>query len=71
MKLKTFQVDAFTNQLFGGNPAAVIPLLNWLPDEILLKIAVENNLSETAFFIDKNDHFDLRWFTPAFECSIF
>ncbi|MEO1257875.1 MAG: PhzF family phenazine biosynthesis protein [Bacteroidota bacterium] len=70
MNLKMFQVDAFTNQLFGGNPAAVIPLKNWLPDETLLKIAIENNLSETAFFIEHENHFDLRWFTPAYEVDL-
>jgi PhzF family phenazine biosynthesis protein len=49
MELPIYQVDAFTNKTFGGNPAAVVPLDTWLPDDILLKIAAENNLSETAF----------------------
>ena len=70
MKLQIFQVDAFTDQLFRGNPAAVIPLQTWLPDEQLLNIAIENNLSETAFFIRKDGHFNLRWFTPAYEVDL-
>ena len=70
MNLKIYQVDAFTHQRFGGNPAAVVPLQEWLPDEVLQNIAVENNLSETAFFIQNNGHFDLRWFTPATEVQL-
>ena len=54
MNLQTFQVDAFTSKPFGGNPAAVVPLEKWLTDEVMLKIAGENNLSETAFFVPEN-----------------
>lgn len=68
--LPIFQVDAFTNQLFKGNPAAVVPLEKWLPDEIMQNIAMENNLSETAFFIPQGDGFSIRWFTPSTEVNI-
>ncbi|HYV92431.1 MAG TPA: PhzF family phenazine biosynthesis protein [Chitinophagales bacterium] len=70
MKLPIFQVDAFTDKLFGGNPAAVVPLNNWLPDETMQSIAAENNLSETAFFISSEEDYDLRWFTPAVEVPL-
>ncbi|MBA3647315.1 MAG: PhzF family phenazine biosynthesis protein [Chitinophagales bacterium] len=70
MKLKMFQVDAFTDHLFGGNPAAVIPLDKWVPKELMQKIAAENNLSETAFYVPTNDGFDLRWFTPGTEVNL-
>lgn len=70
MKLKLFQVDAFTNQLFGGNPAAVCPLDDWLPDEQMQQIAAENNLAETAFYVPQGDQFGLRWFTPAVEVDL-
>ena len=65
-----YQVDAFTTDIFGGNPAAVVPLETWLPDEIMQKIAIENNLSETAFFIPDGDNFYLRWFTPTYEIDL-
>jgi PhzF family phenazine biosynthesis protein len=67
MKLKIYQVDAFTNKLFGGNPAAVCPLESWLSDEILHNIAMENNLAETAFYVNENGSFRIRWFTPKVE----
>ena len=70
MKLTIYQVDAFTNKVFGGNPAAIIPLTKWLPDDILQKIAMENNLSETAYFIEQEGHFHIRWFTPVFEVDL-
>lgn len=70
MQLPIFQVDAFTDQLFGGNPAAVVPLEKWLPDEHLQKIAAENNLAETAYFIPQNEEYHLRWFTPAIEVDL-
>ena len=71
MNLKMYQVDAFTDRTFGGNPAAVVPLDSWLPDETLQAIGLENNLSETAFFISRDDgDFDLRWFTPAQEVDL-
>ena len=58
--MKIYQIDAFTNQLFGGNYAAVCPLDEWLDDEILQKIAIENNYPETAFFIPDGENFHLR-----------
>ncbi|QQL50972.1 PhzF family phenazine biosynthesis protein [Mucilaginibacter ginkgonis] len=65
-----YQADAFTDKLFGGNPAAVCPLTEWLPDEIMQKIALENNLAETAFFIQTENGFHLRWFTPELEIDL-
>ena len=70
MKLPLFQIDAFTDKIFGGNPACVVPLQNWLPDEILLKIARENAVAETAFFVDKGKKIHLRWFTPEIEMDL-
>jgi PhzF family phenazine biosynthesis protein len=73
MKLTLYQVDAFTNKLFGGNPAAVIPLKKWLPDELMQQVALENNLSETVFFVPakgQNADYDIRWFTPAVEINL-
>ena len=69
MKIPIYQVDAFTDKLFGGNPAAVCPLEEWLPGTMMQAIAEENNLSETAFFVRKEDAdaFELRWFTPKIE----
>ena len=69
-QLSLYQVDAFTDRPFAGNPAAVVPLQQWLPDETLQAIAMENNLSETAFTIPAADgeaDYELRWFTPATE----
>ncbi|WP_236136882.1 PhzF family phenazine biosynthesis protein [Mongoliitalea daihaiensis] len=68
--MKIYQIDAFTDQVFGGNPAAVVPLQAWLPDEILQSIALENNLSETAFYVPKGNAFELRWFTPTTEVAL-
>lgn len=71
MVLDIYQIDAFTNQVFGGNPAAVCPLSAWLPDAILLSIAKENNLAETAFFVKRsNGNYHLRWFTPRIEMDL-
>ncbi len=70
MEIDIFQIDAFTSELFKGNPACVIPLDDWLPDELLLNIAKENNVSETAFFVKKNNGFYLRWFTPEIEMDL-
>ncbi len=70
MKINIYQVDAFTKHVFSGNPAAVCPLDNWLSDDTLQKIAAENNLSETAFFVEKNDTYHLRWFTPKAEVDL-
>ena len=69
-KIKIYQVDTFTSKLFYGNPAAVCYLDNWLPDKVMQSIALENNLSETAFFIEKNNKFFLRWFTPKVEIGL-
>jgi PhzF family phenazine biosynthesis protein len=70
MKIPIYQVDAFTSEVFKGNPAAVCPLKEWLPDKIMQKIAKENNLSETAFFINNKNTFDIRWFTPVSELDL-
>jgi PhzF family phenazine biosynthesis protein len=70
MKLAIYQIDAFANKLFEGNPAAVIPLKNWLPDELMQAIAGENNLSETAFFVRTHHHYAIRWFTPTHEVNL-
>src|SRR5690554_3788774 len=70
MKLELFQIDVFTNKIFGGNPACVVPLTEWMPDDILLKIAKENAVPETAFFVDKGDKIHLRWFTPDIEMDL-
>jgi PhzF family phenazine biosynthesis protein len=70
MKLQIFQVDAFTDKVFGGNPAGVCPLDHWIPDEIMQGISMENALAETAFFIPANDGFEIRWFTPEFEMDL-
>lgn len=69
-KLRLFQVDAFTSQVFRGNPAAVVPLERWLDDSMLQSIAAENNLSETAYFVREADGFRLRWFTPKCEVNL-
>jgi PhzF family phenazine biosynthesis protein len=65
-----YQADAFTDHLFGGNPAAVCPLESWLPDETMQQVAMENNLAETAFFVPEGDHFRIRWFTPETEVDL-
>jgi PhzF family phenazine biosynthesis protein len=65
-----YQVDAFTNKLFGGNPAAVIPLEKWLDDILMQEIAAENNLAETVFFVPKNEGYHIRWFTPELEIDL-
>lgn len=70
MKLQLYQVDAFAETVFEGNPAAVIPLENWLPDSVMQKIAMENNLSETAFFVSIPAGFHIRWFTPLAEVDL-
>ena len=70
MKLEIYQVDAFTKKIFGGNPAAICPLDEWLDAELMQKIALENNLSETAFFVRREDFYELRWFTPTFEIDL-
>ena len=70
MKLRIYQVDAFTSELFGGNPAAVCPLTSWIPNELMQKLAMENNLSETAFYVKENDHYEIKWFTPTSEVDL-
>ncbi|HLA36655.1 MAG TPA: PhzF family phenazine biosynthesis protein [Rhodocyclaceae bacterium] len=70
MKIKCYQVDAFTHRVFGGNPAAVCPLHSWLDDDLLQAIAAENNLSETAFIVATALGYQLRWFTPRREVDL-
>ena len=70
MRLPIYQIDAFTSRVFGGNPAAIVPLDKWLPAETMLAIAAENNLSETAFFVPEGEGFGLRWFTPTVEMDL-
>ena len=70
MKIKMFQVDAFTSELFSGNPAAVCLLDEWLSDELMLSISAENNLSETAFLNLSNDPIGIRWFSPKREVDL-
>ena len=73
MELPIYQVDAFTTRLFAGNPAAVVPLDEWIDESLMQKIAAENNLAETAFIVpvnDADDHWHIRWFTPAVEVPL-
>ncbi|MEE2980875.1 MAG: PhzF family phenazine biosynthesis protein [Pseudomonadota bacterium] len=70
MKIPIFQIDAFTSQVFGGNPAAICPLDTWPDDATMQAIAAENNVSETAFFMEAGDYYDLRWFTPLAEVDL-
>jgi len=70
MNLKLFQVDAFTDTLFGGNPAAVCPLSEWIEESLMQKIAMENNLAETAFYVKKEGVYHIRWFTPTVEVDL-
>lgn len=73
MKLSLYQVDAFTDKLFGGNPAAVVPLTEWLDTALMQQLALENNLSETVFFVPSTNDatdYDIRWFTPEVEINL-
>lgn len=70
MEIPIYQIDAFSSDVFKGNPAAICPLSEWLPAETMQSIASENNLSETAFFIPKGDDYSIRWFTPASEVDL-
>ena len=70
MKIRLFQVDAFTDRVFGGNPAAVCILDTWLDTTLMQQIAAENNLSETAFAVAKNNAYEIRWFTPMSEVDL-
>jgi PhzF family phenazine biosynthesis protein len=70
MRIPYYHIDAFTSRAFAGNPAGVCPLQDWLADEILQRVAAENNLSETAFFVRTGDSYHLRWFTPLIEVDL-
>ena len=70
MKLPLFIVDAFAEKKFGGNPAGVVPLENWLPEDVMQSIANENNQAETAFFVKESDAYSIRWFTPVTEVDL-
>ena len=70
MRIPIYQIDAFTNKQFKGNPAVVCPLEEWMNDDLMQDIAAENNLSETAFFVKKNNEYELRWFTPKEEVDL-
>src|SRR5687768_5032936 len=70
MKLSIYQVDAFTEKVFGGNPAAVIPLEDWIEEGLMQQIAMENNLSETAFLVKTGEGYHIRWFTPEYEIDL-
>lgn len=70
MTYNIYQIDSFTDKVFGGNPACVVPLEEWLDDDVLLKIAKENAVAETAFFVHKGDKIHLRWFTPDIEMDL-
>ena len=70
MKIPIYQVDAFTNECFKGNPAAVCPLDTWLPDAVMQNIAAENNLAETAFIVPAGNECEIRWFTPTVEVDL-
>ena len=70
MKQRIYQIDAFTNKVFSGNPAAVCPLDQWLDDDIMQKIAMENNLAETAFYVKQDNQYQIRWFTPVAEVDL-
>jgi PhzF family phenazine biosynthesis protein len=70
MKLSIYQIDAFATRVFEGNPAAVIPLEAWLDESVMQSIAIENNLSETAFCVPRSEIWDIRWFTPGGEVKL-
>ncbi len=70
METTLYQVDAFASKIFAGNPAAICPLDDWLPDSLMQAIALENNLSETAFIVKRGEDYDLRWFTPSIEVDL-
>ncbi len=70
MRIPIYQVDAFADRLFAGNPAAVCPLERWLPDDVLQAIAAENHLSETAFLVGGDGRYDIRWMTPVVEVDL-
>lgn len=70
MNLTIYQVDAFAKEVFKGNPAAVCPLEEWIDADLMQKIALENNLAETAFFVKSGDVYEIRWFTPVYEIDL-
>ena len=70
MRIPFYQIDAFTDKLFGGNPAGVCPLQAWFPSSVMQSIAAENNLAETAFFVRKDDEIEIKWFTPLVEVDL-
>lgn len=70
MTIPVYQVDAFSESVFTGNPAAICPLPEWLPETLMQRIAMENNLAETAFIVPKGDDFHIRWFTPTVEVAL-
>jgi PhzF family phenazine biosynthesis protein len=70
MNLPIYQIDAFTNSIFKGNPAAVVPLEEWITSKLMQNIAMENNLSETAFIVKNQDNYEIRWFTPQCEVEL-
>ncbi|MEL6974041.1 MAG: PhzF family phenazine biosynthesis isomerase, partial [Bacteroidota bacterium] len=70
MKQKIYQIDAFANKVFTGNPAAVCILEDWLADDLMQSIAEENNLAETAFAVKNGEQYALRWFTPETEVDL-
>ena len=70
MKLPLWQVDAFASKRFAGNPAAIVPTSEWLPDATMQAIAAENNLAETAFIVPQGEDYAIRWFTPAAEVPL-
>ncbi|PXV66348.1 PhzF family phenazine biosynthesis protein [Dysgonomonas alginatilytica] len=70
MEQRIYQIDAFTDKVFSGNPAAVCPLNKWLSDSVMQKIAMENNLAETVFYVKQDNHYEIRWFTPSVEVDL-
>lgn len=68
--MQIYQIDAFAKDFFQGNPAAVVPLQEWLPDDLMQRIAMENNLAETAFFVPEGENYVIRWFTPTVEVAL-
>lgn len=70
MKLTLYQIDAFAEKVFSGNPAAVCVLDSWLEDKTMQQIAMENNLAETAFLVKNDDRYEIRWFTPEIEVDL-
>ena len=70
MKLKVYVANAFSKKIFGGNPAAVVPLENWLDEELMQQIAAQHNLAETAFIVPREKDYSIRWFTPIVEVDL-